>query len=267
MKTLFYKINLFFHLIPKSILILTVLSMAIVIGIDIYGLRLPIESENAVKINTFWTNLLYAVFTSGIFFALVYGVYDYRRANLVSPFIVSKVRELLGYINGNFKSMCDHLQVQYELGSEVTVETMVNATRQIDFRTNSHAGIGQLLPNGQLNFIRHKTWYEHYKDECVKVLELCNNSIDSANSLNLVDMELLEQLYFLKTSPFLDAMINSTPAFQMHSGKVYMEFYYDLLKRSYNLELYINKHYGNFSISVERFSTNSATMDELIIAG
>lgn len=265
MKLFISRVRLFIHLLPNSILYLTLLSLALIVVVDIMELRFPYETPHAEKINLFWVNTLYAVFTSGLFFIIVFGTLEYRKATRVAPYIISVIRELIGHIQGGLYSICNAVGIKYESKEYPSIE-IFEKLAALDFTMESNEGRGVIVKeNGEHQIMVKLNWYEAFEGKNEKVLELCNSSIDNINNLNFPDNELLRQLYYIKTSPFISAMSDQAKSlYQLNRFAVYADWYYDFIISSFQLEAFLNRYYSNHPISIERPNSKNQKIEEIL---
>ncbi|SHH20839.1 hypothetical protein SAMN04488109_3170 [Chryseolinea serpens] len=250
MKRFLFDLKLFYHLLPKLMLVLTVGSAFLVIVLDVFQWRLPFESANADGINNFVIGFLTSVYTSGIFFIVVFGLQDYRRASQVSPLIISEVKTLIIRINGSLEGVCRHHEIAYTSGVDSIKGAFEKLNNVIDFRTPSDLGQGTITIKEGIQYVKMDgpmySWHEAFGKRCASMLEACNAAIANLTSFNLGDPELLWQLYLIKESTFIRNMMGRPIHLGRTNERILLSPYLDLVLRARDLEIYINRHYKGF---------------------
>jgi hypothetical protein len=256
MKAFFGSFRLFLHLIPNAILILGAVSFVVIISVDIFQLGFPTASVRAERLNSFWVNLFYSLFTSVVFYVITFGTYDYKKAVTSAPYVIAKVREFIAYSIDELSGMCTTNNITFDRTKPPHPDTYVKVA-EINPTSKSNVRIdGYQL-----------TWNELLAHSNLKILELCDESIQNINSLNFPDHELLERLHFLKTSPhfgFMEGQAKYPREVQLNTLGMAVLFFENYITNIYRLETFINKYYEKYQLSIERPPFKNERLEEIL---
>lgn len=263
---LFNKIRLFTHLTPNAILYLTLFGFIAIIITEILEIRFPCSECNAEKINLLWSNTLYAIFTSGLFYIILFGTHDYRRAVRLAPYVIAKSRELVGYINGGLYTICHANDIKYEVNETPSIQ-IFERLAELDPTLDSNEGTATgFIPNVGLTGQEIFSWYEALNNNNLKIAGLADETIASINSLNFPDDQLLQRIYYIKTSPFITFIGGQAKAvIQINKFAASISWYKDLIDSSFELNGFLNMYYKDMGISVERKQVKNEAIEALIL--